>query len=104
MVMASKILGMNVSAFAILALCLALAYVTGRVADGKGYSYPLFALLGLLFPLIGLIVALVLPDKNASSPTTETDNAEALARYKALLDDGTLTQEEFDAKKSELLS
>lgn len=37
------------------------------------------------------------------TPTTE-DNIEILKKLKALLDDGTITQEEFDKKKKELLS
>ncbi len=41
-----------------------------------------------------------------SEPTSETsgDAVRALREYKALLDEGVITQEEFDQKKSELLS
>lgn len=33
----------------------------------------------------------------------QTDEADMISKYKKLLDDGTITQEEFDAKKKELL-
>ncbi len=34
----------------------------------------------------------------------EVNNAEAIRKYKELLDDGIITQEEFDKKKAELLN
>ena len=43
---------------------------------------------------------------NKESPLTdkpEMDNAQELRKYKELLDDGIITQEEFDAKKKQLL-
>ena len=72
------------------------AVSTGSIADKKGYSYNQFALIGLFFPVIGLIVAAVLPDKKG-------DNAQTLVNYKKLLDEGVISQEEFDEKKRELL-
>lgn len=39
----------------------------------------------------------------AASSNTDVDTAEALKTYKELLDSGVLTQEEFDAKKKQLL-
>lgn len=39
----------------------------------------------------------------AASSKTDADTAEALKTYKELLDSGVLTQEEFDAKKKQLL-
>ncbi|MBQ2940785.1 MAG: SHOCT domain-containing protein [Clostridia bacterium] len=39
-----------------------------------------------------------------SSPVAEsTSNADELKKYKELLDSGVITQEEFDAKKKQLL-
>ena len=43
---------------------------TGYLAERKGYSFGLFATLGLFLGIIALIVALVLPKK-----TREFDNA-----------------------------
>lgn len=39
----------------------------------------------------------------APSPVPQQSGADEIRKYKALLDDGILTQEEFDAKKKELL-
>ena len=75
---------------------IACAVATGKVADKKGYGYNAFALLGLVLPLIGLVIAIALPDKSVQS-------AVDLVNYKKLLDDGVITQEEFDGKKRELL-
>lgn len=36
-------------------------------------------------------------------PSEDTDVAEQLVKYKKLLDDGAITQDEFDTKKSQLL-
>ena len=40
---------------------------------------------------------------NAPVFNQETDAADAIAKYKALLDSGAITQEEFDAKKKQIL-
>ena len=75
---------------------IACAVATGKIAEKKGYSYNAFALLGLVLPLVGLIIAVALPDKSVQS-------AVDLVNYKKLLNDGVITQEEFDGKKRELL-
>lgn len=97
----SKILGMDAGYLLILALCAAFGYASGRIASKKGYSYAAFALVGFVIPLIGLIIAAVLPDKGADAGRS---NAQLIAEYKSLLDDGAITQAEYDAKKKELLS
>ena len=48
-----------------LALAIAVAAVCYRIAEGKGRSGALWAVLGFLFPVIGLIVVFVLPGKRA---------------------------------------
>lgn len=80
----------------ILVVWIVCAFVSGNMASKKGYSYNAFALLGLITGVIGVIVAAVLPDKTGG-------NADALLKYKELLDKGVITQEEFDKKKSELM-
>lgn len=42
--------------------------------------------------------------QDAAEPVDETKNIAALKEYKQLLDDGVLTQEEFDEKKKAILS
>ena len=80
----------------ILVLWVVCAFVSGNMASKKGYNYNVFALLGLITGFIGVIVAAVLPDKRAG-------NADALLKYKELLDKGVITQEEFHKKKNELM-
>lgn len=82
-----------------LVISIACCLACQTIAKSKGYSMPLFGALGLFLGLIGLIIAAVMPskvDKNVS-------NADSLMKYKQLLDQGAITQEEFDRKKSELL-
>ncbi len=49
-----------------LALAIAIAAVCYRIADGKGRSPVLWAVLGFIFPVIALIVIFFLPDTRRS--------------------------------------
>lgn len=80
------------------AICGAICYTLGKK---KGYSPAAFGAMGFFLAVIGVIIALVLPDKNDGS--REAAAADGLIKYKELLDTGVITQEEFDKKKSELL-
>ena len=42
-------------------------------------------------------------DKSIAEPTVQSTSADELKKYKELLDSGAITQEEFDAKKKEIL-
>ena len=91
--------------FIALAIGVTCAVVTQKVMVPKGYSERASFCIGLFLGFIGLIIAYILPPKDGV-PTTksETDNAKALREYKALLDEGAITQAEYEAKKRELLS
>lgn len=93
----SSMWGAYIFAFIIVLL---LAIVPARIAKKKGYSYGGFYVFGVFLWLIALIVALVMPDKNAS----KASGADELMTYKKLLDDGAITQAEYEAKKQEILS
>lgn len=80
----------------ILVILLLLAIIPARIARKKGYSFGGFYAFGVFFWLIALIVALCIKDKNAG-------NSQELLNYKKLLDEGAITQAEFDAKKEQLL-
>lgn len=75
--------------------------IPARIANKKGYSYIGFLVFAVFFYPIALIVSLLIDDK--SSYKSESDKADALIKYKQLLDEGVITQEEFDIKKSEYL-
>lgn len=74
-------------------------FVCKSQAARKGYSAVGFFCLGFFLNVIGLVVALVLPAKQSQAAA----NADSLLKYKELLDNGAITQEEFEAKKRELL-
>lgn len=80
---------------------LLIAFIAGKIAQRKGLSYYKFFFIGFLLPVIGLVIALLVPGVNEG--ISEQDKAKALREYKALLDDGTITKAEFDAKKKELM-
>ena len=69
-------------------------------ANRKGYPIALGVLLSFFLGIIGLVVVLALPDKEADKTAQAPDK---LLKYKELLDEGILTQAEFERKKSELL-
>ena len=79
--------------------------VTQRVMVPKGYGERSSFCVGLFLSLIGIIIACLMPPKDGYAPSTESesDKAKALGEYKRLLDDGTITRDEFEAKKRELL-
>ncbi len=47
--------------FIVLLLAIGFGWATGAVARGKGYSFWMFAVLGVIFAPVPLIIALVLP-------------------------------------------
>jgi uncharacterized membrane protein len=74
------------------------------IADKKGIKNG-FAW-GFFLNIIGLIVVGVLPNENTQkveSVNSVTENAEAIKKFKELLDMGAITEEEFEIKKKELL-
>ena len=95
-----KIMGMDASAVFVLVLLLLIAVVPARIAKKKGYSYAGFYVFGIFVWPAALIVALCIKDRNNEAAA---EGANALKAYKELLDSGAITQEEFDAKKAEIL-
>ena len=91
-----------------------------KIAAGKGTSSDLSTLCLILAIFVPIIPPILIQDKmnnivtigDAKTTSTQkpqvTDNtvlgaAEELKKYKELLDNGVITQEEFDAKKKQLL-
>ena len=50
-----------------LAIQITIAVVCYRIAEGKGRSGVLWGVIGFIFPIIGLIIVFVLPDKRVSA-------------------------------------
>ena len=72
----------------------------------EGYGAGISFCAGFFLGLIGLVVMLVLEDKNhtktAQTPPVESV-ADEIIKYKQLLDEGIITEEEFPAKKTEIV-
>lgn len=100
-----KIFGIGGPEIAIV-LLIALWVVSGFIAKGigekKGYGAGLSFCAGFFLFILGIIIMAVLPDKNGKEK--EVTSADALLKYKELLDAGAISQEEFDVKKKELLA
>lgn len=100
-----KIFGIGGPEIAIV-LLIALWVVSGFIAKGigekKGYGAGLSFCAGFFLFILGIIIMAVLPDKSGKEKTVTS--ADALLKYKELLDAGAISQEEFDAKKKELLA
>ena len=82
-------------------VCIVFGAVTANLAKEKGYSYGAFFAVGFFLCVIGLIIVLVIEDKNKNA--SESEAADSLLRYKLLMDEGVITEEEFNNKKSALL-
>mgnify|MGYP002727549471 FL=1 len=100
-----KIFGIGGPEIAIV-LLIALWVVSGFIAKGigekKGYGAGLSFCAGFFLFILGIIIMAVLPDKSGKEKAVTS--ADALLKYKELLDAGAISQEEFDAKKKELLA
>ena len=94
-------------------LGLVCAFIWAKVVDGiienKGYEEDWFWW-GFFFGPIAFIIALTKPDLNKIYMDSQfydeyqfTSSADEIKKYKDLLDSGAITQEEFDAKKKQLL-
>ena len=91
--------------------------VTMSIATSKGRSAGWFWM-GFFFDIIGIIIISCLPDVRNQKPAVaanvdsetakginepQIDKFDEIRKYKELLDDGIITQEEFETKKKELL-
>lgn len=97
-------------------LWLAFSLVVANSANKSGRSYNLFLIISVIFsPVVGGIVLAIAnavrEEKSLSNEAEEKKSnldsyiskADALKKYKELLDDGVITQEEFETKKQQIL-
>lgn len=92
-----------------------LAFIPASIAKQKGYSFGIWWFYGWMLFIVAIIHVAVIPNKNASqtvyiptdipspSPVSNRSTIDELKKYKELLDSGVITQEEFAAKKEQLL-
>lgn len=102
--------------FVILVIAAGLALIPASIAKRKGYSFGLWWFYGWMLWIVAIIHVSCIPDKNAQQAPIYQNNsipycppsnagqsaADELKKYKELLDSGTITQEEFDAKKMQI--
>lgn len=96
----------------ILIIAAGLGLIPASIAKKKGYSFGLWWLYGWMIFIAAIIHVSLIPDKNAQPATvnryaTSSDTsqrvADELKKYKELLDEGIITEEEFRAKKEQLM-
>ena len=99
------------SAYYIISLCIAalLGFIPAKIASDKGYSFVLWWFFGFMLFIVAIIAVVILPDKNVQEQNNAPSqyarsSADELMKYKELLDKGVITQEEFEAKKSQILN
>lgn len=95
-----------------------LALIPANIAKKKGYSFGVWWLYGWFLFIVALIHVQFVEDKNAPKmpypngyipyvpveAKSESESvADELSKYKKLFDQGVLTEEEFNAKKEQLL-
>lgn len=94
-----------------------LGLIPASIAKRKGYSFGVWWFYGWMLFIVAIIHAGFLKDKNVQqaqnyqdrpilySPSSNAGQnvAEELRKYKELMDEGVISQEEFQAKKEQLL-
>lgn len=88
-----------------------LGLIPAFIAKEKGYSFGLWWFYGWMLFIAAIIHVLLIPNKNVPLqpvPSRRTapppaGTADEIGKFKALLDCGVITQEEFDQKKKQLL-
>lgn len=88
----------------LISLCIAIicGIVTKKILQRKGYNKHWFWM-GFFLGIWGIIIALIMAFLK-SKEDVELKNVELINKYKKLLDDGIITEEEFQTKKEQLLS
>ena len=103
--------------FISLIIAAGLAFIPANIAKNKGYSFGLWWFYGWMLFIVAIIHVSCIPDKNAQQIQTqsaaqtpyapilnaERSVADEIKKYKELMDQGVITEEEFQTKKRQLL-
>ena len=90
-------------------IALVFAFITAGMARRRGRESGIWGVLGFLFGIFAMLLLLVIGSA-APQPAhqivqaTSGSKYDEIAKLKALLDQGVLSQEEFDVQKRRLLS
>lgn len=90
----------------ILGFAALLGLIPANIAKNKGHSFGLWWLYGWMLFIVAIIHVQFIPDKNSPQNAINGSNesiADELKKYKELYDMGALTEDEFTAKKEQLL-
>ena len=79
--------------------------VSAVIASNRDRSEILWAFLGVFFDWIAILIVACLPKSIglAAERESKTDSLDDLKKLQELFDSGSITQEEFDAKKKQIL-
>ena len=85
-----------------------LGLIPATIAKNKGYSFGLWWFFGWMLFIVAICAVFALPDKNAQAqefnqPPSTQSVADELLKFKELLDAGVITEDEFKAKKDQLM-
>lgn len=88
-----------------LIVCVVCGKVSENIAINKGYgaSSKTYFWLGFFLTFIGILIISFQPDQAQVKQNQRMNNANDLLKYKKLLDEGAITEEEFRKIKNKLL-
>lgn len=86
-----------------LIIAAALGLIPANIAKKKGHSFGLWWFYGWMLFIVAIIHVQFIPDKNAPQSYAGVGGADELKKFKQLYDEGTLTKEEYEEKKKQII-
>ena len=101
--------------FVTLAIAAGLAFIPANIAKKKGHSFGLWWFYGWMLFIVAIIHVQFIEDYNKDNFAVSAESstylkglgqsaADEIRKYKELLDQGAITEAEFQAKKNQLLN
>ena len=93
----------------VLTISAALGIIPGKIAERKGHSFWIWWFYGWMLFIFAIIHVQFIEDYNSPTRNLPIDLQQnvsipdEISKYKRLLDDGIITEEEFKKKKKQLL-
>lgn len=101
--------------FGVLAIAALLGLIPANIAKEKGYSFGLWWFYGWMLFIVAIIHVQFIPNKNEEaghgyrsssipySPPSQLSATDEIRQYKELLDQGIISEEEFEKKKKQIM-